>query len=49
MKHTLFLLGTLIAFGVALGAQKTSPGVTTDTLTTPPPEDWLMYSRTYDA
>src|SRR5215475_11023525 len=49
MKHTLFLLGALIALGVAVGAQKKPSGVTTEMLTTPPPEDWLMYSRTYDA
>jgi len=49
MKHSLFVLGTVIALGVAPGAQKKSSGVTTEMLTTPPPEDWLMYSRTYDA
>ena len=49
MRHRLFLLGTLISLGVALGAQKKSSGVSTEMLTTPPPEDWLMYSRTYDA
>jgi glucose dehydrogenase len=49
MKQTLLLLCTLVALGVAVGAQKKSSGVTADMLTTPPPEDWLMYSRTYDA
>src|SRR5262249_60167098 len=32
-----------------LSAQKKDAGVTTDMLVNPPPEDWLMYSRTYDA
>ncbi|HKF64974.1 MAG TPA: PQQ-binding-like beta-propeller repeat protein, partial [Vicinamibacterales bacterium] len=49
MKHSLFVFVTLFALGVALVAQKKSSGVTTEMLTTPPPEDWLMYSRTYDA
>jgi alcohol dehydrogenase (cytochrome c) len=49
MRSTLLLVGTLLALGVALGAQKKAPGVSTEMLTTPPPEDWLMYSRTYDA
>jgi len=49
MRNTALLLGMLTALSVAIGAQKKSTGVTTDMLTTPPPEDWLMYSRTYDA
>ena len=49
MRNTIPLIGMLIALSVTLGAQKKAAGVSTEMLTTPPPEDWLMYSRTYDA
>jgi alcohol dehydrogenase (cytochrome c) len=37
------------AITVALSAQNKGAGVSTETLERPAPEDWLMYSRTYDA
>src|SRR5882672_2794457 len=53
MRKTVFLIGALVTLAVVAGAQKKDekkvPGVSTDMLVTPSPEDWLMYSRTYDA
>src|SRR5476649_1499429 len=57
MRKALFLIaGTLVTLAAIVGAQKKDDaatkrvaGVSTDMLVTPPPEDWLMYSRTYDA
>src|SRR5205823_14203918 len=46
MRKT-FLIVLLAASTFA--AQKKDAGVTTDNLERPAPEDWLMYSRTYDA
>src|SRR5437762_12564990 len=46
MRRTFFLV--LLA-AATLAAQKKDSGVTTDNLERPAPEDWLMYSRTYDA
>src|SRR5437763_4526846 len=42
-----FLIVVLAAS--TLAAQKKDAGVTTENLERPAPEDWLMYSRTYDA
>src|ERR1051325_2118183 len=39
----------LLILFATLSAQKKDTGVTTDDLERPAPEDWLMYSRTYDA
>ncbi len=39
----------VVLAAASTSAQKNVPSVTTDMLVTPPPEDWLMYSRTYDA
>lgn len=41
--------GQIVAGQIIEDAAKKLPGVSTDTLTNPSPEDWLMYSRTYDA
>ena len=50
MKRTFLLLSAVVVgLAAAVGAQKKSPGVSTEMLSTPSPEDWLMYSRTYDA
>src|SRR5262245_9284337 len=45
-----FILAILIVLAVSAGAQvKTVKPVTEAMLLNPPPDDWLMYSRTYDA
>src|SRR5499427_9103095 len=49
MRNTIFVALAIAAVSSALIAQKKDAGVTTDMLVNPPPEDWLMYSRTYDA
>src|SRR5690242_16856497 len=49
MKRTVFIALGIAAVSATLAGQKKDAGVSTDMLVTPPPEDWLMYSRTYDA
>src|SRR5499427_6302142 len=49
MKKLVIVAGALAILASVLSAQKKDAGVSTDMLVTPPPEDWLMYSRTYDA
>src|SRR5947207_11664121 len=49
MRHTFLTALAIAAVSATLAGQKKEPGVSTDMLVTPPPEDWLMYSRTYDA
>src|SRR5438477_13057486 len=53
---SLLVSGLVVAtLAVVAGAQnkpdvaKKSPGVSAEMLTNPSPDDWLMYSRTYDA
>src|SRR5436190_24139915 len=49
MKKAL-ILTTLIVLAASAGAQvRTVSPVTTAMLLNPPADDWLMYSRTYDA
>jgi hypothetical protein len=49
MKKRLLLIAALATVAAAVGAQNKDSGVTTANLERPAPEDWLMYSRTYDA
>src|ERR1044071_7924691 len=49
MKRTVFIALGIAAVSATLAGQKKDAGVSTDMLVTPPPNDWLMYSRTYDA
>src|SRR5689334_25106054 len=49
MKRTVFIALGIAAVSATLAGQKKDAGVSTDMLVSPPPEDWLMYSRTYDA
>src|SRR5438093_6497696 len=52
MKKTLFFATTIALAAVATTAVaqvKTFSPVTPAMLLNPPPDDWLMYSRTYDA
>jgi alcohol dehydrogenase (cytochrome c) len=47
MKKLFFAM--LIVGTVAVAQQRTVKPVTQAMLLNPPPDDWLMYSRTYDA
>ena len=49
MRNTVLIALAIAAVSATLAGQKKDPGVSTDMLVNPPPEDWLMYSRTYDA
>ena len=51
MKRTLLLLSAVVCAGIAVRAAQRPAFVpiTDKTLLNPAPEDWLMYSRTYDA
>jgi alcohol dehydrogenase (cytochrome c) len=57
MRHVpLLLLSTVVAVTIVTAAQniqnradQAAPAVTSKMLENPSPEDWLMYSRTYDA
>src|SRR6266853_5625970 len=57
MRNSSLLLtaAAVAALAVVVGAQnkpdapKKTPGVTAEMLANPSPDDWLMYSRTYDA
>ena len=49
MRNTALIALAIAAVSATLAGQKKDTGVSTDMLVTPPPEDWLMYSRTYDA
>src|SRR5438105_7791352 len=50
MKRTAFLASAIIFFAGLIAAQvKNYIPVTQEMLLNPSPDDWLMYSRTYDA
>src|SRR5437773_6336496 len=57
MRNASLLLQAAAVAALAVGARaqnkpdaaKKSPGVSTEMLANPSPDDWLMYSRTYDA
>ena len=51
MKRSIFLIVAIALVGFAALAAERPPFVpiTDKTLLNPAPEDWLMYSRTYDA
>src|SRR3954451_23409428 len=52
MKKTLFFVTLIVLCALATAAVaqvKTVKPVTQAMLLNPPPDDWLMYSRTYDA
>ena len=50
MKRISWLIAAVFVAGIAVSAQRPAfVPITDKTLLNPAPEDWLMYSRTYDA